>query len=215
MMAFSAKEEQEMLRFHAEYEQKTPLEQKQLNDRHVIYLSHNNFGPITHGIGRPVITDLDLAINGDIDKPLIHDIQPRGFQAPEVLFGAPWSYSVDTWSLGITLLYIVQGQEIFGEQDGTTNLARMVSCLGPPPRELLRRQVRPTESVEANGTLRRIDPDEGLSLESFVTRFQGEEKALFIAFIRRVLKWIPEERANAQELLDDPWVDVNRVRTPA
>ena len=214
-MAFSAKEEQELLRMHAEYERDMPLEQKQLNDRHIIYLSHNNFGPIAHGIGRPVIADLDLAVSGDAEKPLIHEIQPRGFQAPEVLFGAPWSYSVDVWSLGITLLHMVQGEDIFDGPDAATTLTRMIAYLGPPPHELLRRQIRPTELLEADGTLIHADPAQGLSLESFVTRFQGKEKALFIAFLRKVLKWLPEERASAQELLDDPWVDVNRVRTPA
>lgn len=35
---------------------------------------------------------------------------------------------------------------------------------------------------------------------------EGEEKALFVAFVRRMLQWVPEERATARELRDDPWL---------
>lgn len=35
---------------------------------------------------------------------------------------------------------------------------------------------------------------------------EGEDKDLFIKFARRMLKWMPEERATAKELLDDPWL---------
>lgn len=34
----------------------------------------------------------------------------------------------------------------------------------------------------------------------------GEEKAKFIGFVKRMLKWNPEERSTAKELLDDPWL---------
>jgi serine/threonine protein kinase len=34
----------------------------------------------------------------------------------------------------------------------------------------------------------------------------GEEKLRFIRFIERMLKWSPEERSTARELLDDPWL---------
>lgn len=35
---------------------------------------------------------------------------------------------------------------------------------------------------------------------------EGEEKVLFPAFLSRMLKWRPEERASAKELLQDPWL---------
>jgi serine/threonine-protein kinase SRPK3 len=34
----------------------------------------------------------------------------------------------------------------------------------------------------------------------------GQERALFIKFAQRMLTWLPEKRATAKELLDDPWL---------
>ncbi|KAI0654568.1 hypothetical protein C8Q70DRAFT_1026736, partial [Cubamyces menziesii] len=43
------------------------------------------------------------------------------------------------------------------------------------------------------------------SLELLEHRLEGEKKAQFLGFVRKMLKWIPEERYTAYELLDDPW----------
>lgn len=33
-----------------------------------------------------------------------------------------------------------------------------------------------------------------------------EDKRLFIEFVQRMIKWRPEERSTAKELLQDPWL---------
>jgi hypothetical protein len=45
-----------------------------------------------------------------------------------------------------------------------------------------------------------------LSLEESVTGLGGESKEQFLNFIRSMLKWLPEERQQACELLKDPWM---------
>lgn len=45
-----------------------------------------------------------------------------------------------------------------------------------------------------------------ICLEDFITSMDGEEKVLFLQFVRRMLKWLPEDRASARELLEDPWM---------
>jgi serine/threonine-protein kinase SRPK3 len=35
---------------------------------------------------------------------------------------------------------------------------------------------------------------------------EGEEKALFLKFVRRMLQWLPEDRDTAKELREDPWL---------
>lgn len=208
MLAFTAAKEQELLHQHAENEIKRPLPQKHLEDR-TIYLSHNYFGP--HGIGLPVIVDLDMAVPGDVEGHYSHPIQAEGLRAPEVLIGTPWSYSVDIWSLGTMLLYVMQDQDIFRVGAGhTTDLGRMIACLGPVPMALLRRRVRSTDLFTAEGEFRELKVDKELTFESFVTRVDGKEKALFLNFVRRMLRWMPEERVSAKELLDDPWLDEER-----
>jgi serine/threonine-protein kinase SRPK3 len=34
-----------------------------------------------------------------------------------------------------------------------------------------------------------------------------EDKRLFVNFMRRMLSWLPEDRATAKELKSDPWLD--------
>ena len=44
------------------------------------------------------------------------------------------------------------------------------------------------------------------SLESEMKSLQGEEKTSFPKFSRRMLRWRPEDRATARELVQDPWI---------
>jgi len=46
-----------------------------------------------------------------------------------------------------------------------------------------------------------------LSLEESEENLEGETKKVFLLFIRSMLKWVPEERKSARELLDDPWLN--------
>lgn len=42
---------------------------------------------------------------------------------------------------------------------------------------------------------------------------QEEDVNLFVNFMKRMLCWIPEERATAAELLSDPWLDRGRGKS--
>jgi serine/threonine protein kinase len=35
---------------------------------------------------------------------------------------------------------------------------------------------------------------------------EGEEKEVFLDFVRSMLRWVPEERKTATELLEHPWL---------
>jgi len=43
-------------------------------------------------------------------------------------------------------------------------------------------------------------------LENTITALDGEEKRLFLEFVSKMLKWLPEDRATAKELLADAWL---------
>ena len=45
------------------------------------------------------------------------------------------------------------------------------------------------------------------SLEELEEILRREDKALFLQFIRKMLRWVPEERMSAFDLLDDPWLN--------
>lgn len=38
-------------------------------------------------------------------------------------------------------------------------------------------------------------------------RLEGKEKKLFLYFMLKMLRLLPEKRATAQQLLDDPWLN--------
>ena len=46
-----------------------------------------------------------------------------------------------------------------------------------------------------------------VALEDIATRLDGSNKILFLHFIRSMLRWLPEERKSAKELLQDPWLN--------
>jgi len=45
-----------------------------------------------------------------------------------------------------------------------------------------------------------------VKLDDCISSMVGEEKELFLSFIRRMLQWAPEDRGTAKELRDDPWL---------
>ena len=48
-------------------------------------------------------------------------------------------------------------------------------------------------------------------LEDAEKQLKGEEKAVFLSFVKKMLKWKPGERTSAKELLDDPWLNNLKV----
>ena len=73
---------------------------------------------------------------------------------------------------------------------------------------------RTSQSANAPlGTFRYDSMATDATLESEAKVLDYEEKAKFLAFIKRTLQWRPEDRASAAELLQDPWISwVNKRR---
>lgn len=46
-----------------------------------------------------------------------------------------------------------------------------------------------------------------ISLEGAEENLEGKNKESFLHFVRTMLRWVPEERKSARELLDDPWLN--------
>jgi hypothetical protein len=49
-------------------------------------------------------------------------------------------------------------------------------------------------------------PSEDFTFSHLTPFLQGEDKRLFIEFARKMLRWLPEERATARILYNDPWL---------
>ena len=44
--------------------------------------------------------------------------------------------------------------------------------------------------------------------ESSLSKLEGEEKAMFTRFVKKMVTWDPEDRASAKDLLKDPWLSM-------
>lgn len=93
-----------VLEEYVEKQSENPMPRK-LKDGKVIYLSHNDFGPMKSYVVLPIIADFGLARSGDGSEPLRSIIQPPIFHAPEVILGTSWTYSTDIWNFGVLVLF--------------------------------------------------------------------------------------------------------------
>ena len=94
------------------------------------------------------------------------------------------------------------------EYDGLSHLGHISALLGPPPEDLLDKGTRTDLFYEPDGQFEgtTIAPSDFNSESSIRNIDNDEDKRLFIEFVQRMIKWLPEERSTAKELLQDPWL---------
>ncbi|PGH32834.1 CMGC/SRPK protein kinase [[Emmonsia] crescens] len=142
-----------------------------------------------------------------------HDelIMPEPYRAPEILLQMKWNNKVDIWSFAMVAWQLVAPRSLFSGLGTETNkyhdahlLAEQHAVMGPAPPELARRTK--IYSV-ANGKTSCLCQT-SITLEQLAEGIQGDEeqKAGFLRFIRRILRWLPEERPTAKDLFFDPWL---------
>lgn len=84
----------------------------------------------------------------------------------------------------------------------------MVGILGTPPLDLLRRSETSWTYFNPDCSWKASPQVPYLSLDTLEERLQGQNKALFLDFIRKMVDWTPENRPTARQLLEDPWLKV-------
>ncbi|KAF5966996.1 CMGC/SRPK protein kinase [Fusarium bulbicola] len=207
-------EDPKMFEKDAIEEYNNPLPEKQLDDR-TIYLSRNNYGPLTRSTGIIQLVDFDLSVRSTPGKLHCGAIQGEKYRAPEVILNSGYSYSADIWSLGVLLWDLLEKKSHFNPAslgDGTgydalTHLAQITALLGHAPQDLLKKGRRSALFYQEHGELK--DPSRipsNFNLESPLTCMAGEERQRLVHFVKRMMTWRPEDRSTAKELLDDPWL---------
>ncbi|QPG96452.1 hypothetical protein C2857_004238 [Epichloe festucae Fl1] len=190
-----------------ELELSSPSPRKVLADRE-IYLSYEL--PITHGA--PVITDYGAARLGELDEKHTGDVMPGVYRAPEIIMGSKWDCKIDMWSLGVMVWDLFEGGRLFRavsaeRLDDEMHLAEMVSLLGPPPKRFLDMHEQSRKYWDSKGNWIASTPIPAQSLESREIKLEGEEKELFLKFVRKVLRWLPEDRASAEDLYQNEFLN--------
>ncbi|KAJ6114429.1 protein kinase domain protein [Penicillium sp. IBT 16267x] len=163
--------------------------------------------------GRAVLSDFGSAVRGDEKRN--HDAQPNVYRSPEVMLKTDWSYPVDIWNVGVMVWDLFEGRHIFcgNDPDGKgystrAHLAELMGILGPPPLDMLQRGKRSQEFFADDGKWKQdIEIPTGVSLETSEQFLEGRNKELFIAFMRGMLQWRPEDRMTAKDMLQHPWLN--------
>ncbi|KAI0723962.1 kinase-like domain-containing protein [Cerioporus squamosus] len=184
-------------------ERTSPVARKVVGDR-VIYLSRD---PKPLRLGRPTLCDFGEARFGR--ETYTDLIQPHQYRAPEVIFGMPWNEKVDIWSAGVMIWNMLQGRNMFKitggperKPDNLYLLAHMVSLLGPPPVDFLKRSEsdEPWKYFDTQGNwigATKLPQD----------NLEGEEKARLLHLVRQMVTWRPEDRSTARELMEHVWLN--------
>ncbi|KAF2163346.1 hypothetical protein M409DRAFT_26383 [Zasmidium cellare ATCC 36951] len=120
-----------------------------------------------------------------------------------------------------------------GTYDAKAHVAQMIALLGHPPPEFLEfekkwRDVPWVPCPDATGKICVLPgefwggpffDDDGrflydnmtpqdLNLSDTVRSLDEDDKASFMDFASQILKWVPEQRKTAKELLEHPWLDL-------
>ncbi|KAM5441437.1 hypothetical protein MferCBS31731_003508 [Microsporum ferrugineum] len=183
-----------------------PCPRKVLDDR-IIYVSRR----VPFSGRLPIITDFGEArLRHEAHRG--EDIMPDLYRAPEVILRMEWDIWVDIWSVAMVVWDLVKGPTLFNARneenlvDDRLHLAEMIAIMGPPPREFLERSQVSLLYWDENGQWRGLAQIPEISLETLAEGIEGEDIQGFIAFLRRILRWLPEERPTAGELMFDPWL---------
>ncbi|KAL4886613.1 protein kinase [Aspergillus karnatakaensis] len=181
-----------------------PIARKVLADR-TIYHSR----PMPLCTGSPVLSDLGEARSGS--SKYNGDIMPGIYRAPEVILEMEWDQKVDIWSVGNMVWDLVQGHHLFfAKQNGYLNdehhLAEMVSLMGPPSLEFLKRSKKCERFWDRDGYRKGCTCIPQQSFEDRELQFSGQHRTLFLDFVRRIFRWLPEERPTAEELVYDAFL---------
>lgn len=113
---------------------------------------------------------------------------------------------------------LYEGKHLFDSRtdenklSNTKHFSQIVAYLGPSPREFLERKGDGSLFFDENCNLMDAKIPQ-LSFESEEENLDSQDKSLFLGFMKSMLRWLPEERKTAQELLEeDPWLNQNQEK---
>ncbi|GAW24058.1 hypothetical protein ANO14919_136370 [Xylariales sp. No.14919] len=183
-----------------------PSERKRVHDR-TIYTSQIMLG----GRGPLTICDLGQARIGESHRG---PAGPIPYRSPEVILGMEWGNPIDLWSVGLMAWDLLEKEPLVGlydeaspEQNDAHHLAALTALLGPPPSEFLQRSENTAKFWNADGQWKGPVPlPSDKTLESLASALAGEEKSLFLDFMRCLLRWVPEERPDCTDAYFHPWL---------
>lgn len=136
------------------------------------------------------------------DKILMY-VQSLPYRAPEIILSQPFTFSADIWSFGCFVAEMAIGKCLFDGSTENEQLMLYASLLGNPPLRMIQ-----DSNAFYNGTsVRNILPSKKImpSSRNLSGILKLKDESL-IDFILKCLKWNPDERSTARNLLDHPFL---------
>lgn len=148
------------------------------------------------------------------------DIQTRQYRSPEAILGrTDWGTTADIWSVAcvvfelLTAEYLFDPQsqgDVFGKDDD--HMAQIIELVGDFPPEVKYGGRFSRELFDSTGALRYIRslkpwPLKRVMMEKY--QWTAEEAAALCAFLEPMLEVDYRKRAQARDLLDHPWLEVD------
>ena len=195
---------------------------------HSLSLIHSDLKPeniVMRSLEPVVVKVIDFGSSCFIHDHLGTYVCSRSYRAPEVVIAAPYSYKIDTWSLGTILAELATGSVLFENDCVPTMLARMAAVLGPFSKhsEFLAsgREANKyfTDQMEVYTTL--ADSGEAVIVTPVPTSLAARLGPAFAAdselvhFLLSLLQVNPAERRSSAEALAHPWLAERDEPAPA
>ncbi|KAI9068928.1 kinase-like protein [Trametes sanguinea] len=145
-------------------------------------------------------------------------IQPAALRAPEVILGYGWDTAADIWNLGCLVAELLIGRWLFQpqESEGCDYQEDLFACMTETldtffEPSFLNKCAHRNKFFMEDGSFAHFTGHERPTLplvELLKAHSELEEDEVFRVerFLRRCLQLIPEKRATAKELIEDPWL---------
>ncbi|KAI9748418.1 MAG: hypothetical protein M4579_007232, partial [Chaenotheca gracillima] len=146
-----------------------------------------------------------------------------------------WNLGVMIWNLLENRDLFTPQIQAGGPYSPAAHLAEMIALLGPPPQTLIMNRAKSARQLTWSPKFENHDgrvcnrvedyfggpfwnyrsgeflykdliPSSKCLEESVPSIQDAEEKSQFLKFVKGMLRWVPEERKTASELLEDPWL---------
>lgn len=137
-------------------------------------------------------------------------VQSRSYRAPEVILGLQYDQKVDIWSLGCVLAELAAGYVLFQSSSLAGLLARVESCRGPIPKEMVDDGSNSHKFFTVSGRIFRETRthDYEILIPTPLTLgdcIPGVDDG-FLGFLSMLLTVDPHDRPSAVEALGHPWL---------
>lgn len=143
-----------------------------------------------------------------ITKTMFTYVQSRFYRAPEVILRLAYGPAIDIWSCGCLICELASGRPLFPGKNEQEQLALFVGVLGMPPQEMINACPRREKYFSETGDLLYQMGEPGkISLASII----GGSDPMLLALVNLCLKWKPEERITANQILMHPWLNLSQI----